>query len=222
MKPPRGQIEKLLVVNALHGEETAHSLARSLKTIADFLGKVTSAEFLSAVIKDRGRLRRIKQIVTGLDHVGLVTNEPSIAPARAAMKAAGFDSGYHVFSSKILARELGQAMGRRSVPIKVLAARAGSAGGSPVGVEIFMPSSRAIEQVKAWVRKTGSLHVAFRLKNPACFTEVAHLMEAEKFFAPAFPKAPLTNKEENVTVLYFDGRYGKQSLRIEFIASPED
>lgn len=199
------------VIDPCRSEAEAGSLRERLQEAARFLSTTTPARLLEPVIRDHSSLLRLLDLVSGLDHVGLLARPRPLVDLRRATAAAGFDADHQSFPSVIVARELALLGGRESVPTTIFRSR-GRAG----WVEVFMPHATEPGTVDDWVEHGVGAHVALSLRRGARFGELVEAMEGEDFRIPGFMNGrELQNPVMKVTALYFD-RVSDPALRLEF------
>jgi hypothetical protein len=191
-------------------------VAASFRDAAHFLTTTTAETFLPTVLADPRRIRTILSLVSELDHVGFMAPVDSEAVIGPAARAAGFDMEQRTFPSTILARELGDLVGRGAVPTTIFKAQGELHLGARGVVEVAIPHDVDDEVVRAWIRRGIGAHVAFRIESPSYFPELRRLMESEGLRMPTFMNGEaLRNPAEGVTTVFFDRR-PVQLLGLEF------
>jgi hypothetical protein len=191
-------------------------IAASFRKAARFLATTSAETFLTSVLAEPLRIRTTLSLVSELDHVGFMAPVDSEALIGPAARAAGFDMRQRTFPSTILARELGDLVGRDAVPTTIFKAQGTLPCGARGVVEAAIPHEVDDEIVRGWIRRGIGAHVAFRVESPSSFPELRRVMESGGFRMPAFMDGEaLRNPTEGVTTLFFDRRPA-QLLGLEF------
>jgi hypothetical protein len=134
-----------------------------------------------------------------------------------AANAAGFRHKQRRFSSEILATELSGEIARVERETDVFRAEGLDGPEGPVAVEVFMPVPMSSRELAAWTRRGLALHVAFGLRDATSFETVTRLMTESGFALPSRARqVTRRNRSQGVGVVYFDGKFRKRSLRVEF------
>jgi len=216
--------ETLLALNRAIVQSEAVLGEEIFRDLAEFFTDSAGRDVLDCIMPHPIRRRKMGGLIVGLSHLGVIagTKLPGEAIG-AAMKKAGFREEFRSFPSEILARELALETARPSLPMTVLAARGVSPHGSAMALEVFLPSAPPDLSFEKWLKQFGPIHLAYKLKEAACFAESVRLMEEASFFRPRFmASGPQVSSAENISVLYFDGKINGQPLRVEFVAARND
>lgn len=183
-----------------------------------FVDTTTVAELLAGIFARDAARRALSPLLVRVHHVGFVVPEDLGVHVEWAARTTGFDLSTRTVPSVVLARELGHRLGR-PVPTRIFAATGEGAEGLPVGIEVFIPEV-APGVARAWVAQGVGVHVALELSDVAALPEARRIFESAGFAMPPFMEGrPMTNSQENVTLMYFDGAYDGRRLRVECLAS---
>jgi hypothetical protein len=201
-------------------EEASDARARLVKCFLharDFLATTSTGDVLETIFHGEANLRRVGGLVSHVEHVGVLIGETFAGVMIEAAREAGFTRLSSTFPSTVLAKELGQTIGRDQVPtmISIFKNDATSQAESR-GLEVFVPSGVDESVTKTWMVDGVGRHAAMWLTDGNAFPEIKEAFESEGFRMPAFMnERPLENPHEKVRVAYFDSRHGGRAIRIE-------
>ena len=190
-------------------------LASYLGAVRRLLEDISIPDAIGSVFDDRDATQFLVAASTGDVHVGFVAPNDPDAMSRAA-RAVGFAFNQRSFPSTIIARELGERIGRRRVPTQVFKAYLKPSGGAPRAVEAFLPEAEP-DVVRGWIEEGVGTHIGFGLGGAAAVLRAMDIAIAAGFVLPAFMDGrPLTNPAEDLTAFYADGPTPAGRVRIEF------
>jgi hypothetical protein len=185
-----------------------------------FMQNTTPSEVIESAFSAATPATRelLKNSLERVDHVGfLVPAGTDLATLERIANESGFPDGHRSFPSMIVAKELGAAIGKESVPTTIFICSVTQADGRKVAVEIFIPSEDK-KVVQGWIREGVGTHVALRVKERAMVEQTKAALQAEGFQMPAFMnnQAMVNDKQGSLTT-YFDLKHDQKRLRIEFV-----
>lgn len=184
----------------------AHALLKELdlnQLLTQTLGQETAAE--------------LSQETTGFLHLGFLAppncGQGDLAKASAR---AQFEAEQVSFQSEVMNRELAHRAGLSHIPTTIFKAFAQAESGRKNGLEAFICEVEP-ERLRAWIAAGVGTHLGIGLRRRAAVWRAVELCRKAGFSPPEFlAGAPAVNQAEDILVIYADGRFQGQPLRLEF------
>lgn len=166
-----------------------------------------------------------KELITNsieqTDHVGfLIPPKTDINLLKQVAIESGFKSNHRVFNSVIVARELGQLIGKDSVETTIFLC-SGMFNCSIYSIEIFIPNEDE-EIVNKWICEGRVKHIALRARNIEAVNEIIITMKNDGYLMPEFMNGEgMFNKQQGSLTAYFDLVEDGERMRFEILYTPQ-
>lgn len=152
-------------------------------------------------------------------HVGFLFPGEGLTPDTLKRVAceAGLCTGHAIFSSAVVARELGHLAARAHVPTTVFSSGTAGGDGRRRYVEVFLPSAES-PLIQDWITRECATHVGLTLAKPNALRAAQQAFIDEGYRIPPFMDGqPVINSDKGVSVTYFEKMCAGRNLRIELM-----
>jgi len=198
----------------LHSPYSNTLLLKYFSSVHDRLSRLDLQQMVQSLLGDSAS--SLCDSISGHFHVGFIAPpSTSVSQVTVTAERAGFKR-VSVFKSEVVSRELGDLLGKKSVPTTIVKAYDCSRASSHIGIETFLPDAPPLSHSE-WYRNNVCLHLGIGLKTSAAVWQALEVCSEGGFYPPTFLRGkPAVNRSEEMLLVYADGNLSGRTFRLEF------